>query len=468
MRRETPSLPAPPPTALAPGFRFHPTDEELVIYYLKRKVCGKPFRINAISEVDIYKSEPWDLADKSGLKTRDQEWYFFSALDKKYGNGARMNRATNKGYWKATGNDRPVHHESRTAGLKKTLVFHSGRAPDGTRTNWVMHEYRLVDEELEKARAGATMQDSYVLCRVFHKNNIGPPNSHRYAPFIEEEWDDSAPVLFLGEQAGKEVVAVHNPCDVEAGYDAYAEEAGHDECDEDAGNVVCAKENGHYEYVENGYVECVENRQDSFIEGNNFEQDTQSINEAPLSASEVPRENQNALVVCKSERMDDYLSPCLANPRPSPLLRYKRRRHNESNSNHSNGLETSTRTSQDHCSSTTTTAATPLTTTTTAPATTRNFLSALVEYSLLESIEPKDSLSVSPPFDIANLDSSVPPSCLKFIQDLQNEIHKISVERETLKFELMSAQTMLNILQSRIDLLNKENEDLKRSVRDVK
>ena len=189
-------------------------------------------------------------------------------------------------------------------------------------------------------------------------------------------------------------------------------------------------------------------------------QDTQSINEAPLSASEVPRENQNALVVCKSERMDDYPSPCLANPRPSPLLRYKRRRNNELNSNHSNGLETSTRTSQDHCSSTTTT--------TTAPATTRNFLSKLVEYLLLEYIEPKDSLSVSPPFDIANLDSSVPPSCLKFIQDLQNEIHKISVERETLKSELRSAQTVFNILQCRIDRLNKANEDLKRNAQDVK
>lgn len=53
---------AAPPTSLAPGFRFHPTDEELVIYYLKRKVCGKNFRFDAISEVDIYKSEPWDLA----------------------------------------------------------------------------------------------------------------------------------------------------------------------------------------------------------------------------------------------------------------------------------------------------------------------------------------------------------------------------------------------------------------------
>lgn len=53
---------APPPTSLAPGFRFHPTDEELVRYYLRRKVCGKPFRFQAVSEIDVYKSEPWELA----------------------------------------------------------------------------------------------------------------------------------------------------------------------------------------------------------------------------------------------------------------------------------------------------------------------------------------------------------------------------------------------------------------------
>lgn len=49
-------------TALAPGFRFHPTDEELVSYYLKRKVSNKPVRFNAIAEVDIYKQEPWELS----------------------------------------------------------------------------------------------------------------------------------------------------------------------------------------------------------------------------------------------------------------------------------------------------------------------------------------------------------------------------------------------------------------------
>ncbi|KAK3228363.1 hypothetical protein Dsin_000244 [Dipteronia sinensis] len=175
--------------SLAPGFRFHPTDEELVRYYLKRKVCNKPLRFDPISVIDIYGSEPWDLPDKSRLKTRDLEWYFFSMLDKKYGNGGnRTNRATEKGYWKTTGKDRPISHNSRTVGMKKTLVYHLGRAPRGERSNWVMHEYRLVDEELKET---GILQGAFVLCRIFQKSGSGPKNGEQYgAPFIEEEWED--------------------------------------------------------------------------------------------------------------------------------------------------------------------------------------------------------------------------------------------------------------------------------------
>nr|XP_043610890.1 NAC domain-containing protein 53-like [Erigeron canadensis] len=186
-------------SSLAPGFRFHPTDEELVRYYLRRKVCGRPFRVDAISDIDVYKVEPWDLPGLSRLKTRDLEWYFFSMLDKKYGNGCRTNRATEKGYWKTTGKDRTVYHRTQTVGMKKTLVYHIGRAPKGERTNWVMHEYRLVDQELEKA---GILQDGFVLCRIFHKSGSGPKNGEKYgAPFIEEEWEDDE-TIFIPKQEG--------------------------------------------------------------------------------------------------------------------------------------------------------------------------------------------------------------------------------------------------------------------------
>jgi len=47
-----------------PGFRFHPTDEELVGFYLQRKVEKKPLKIELIKQVDIYKYDPWDLPSK--------------------------------------------------------------------------------------------------------------------------------------------------------------------------------------------------------------------------------------------------------------------------------------------------------------------------------------------------------------------------------------------------------------------
>ncbi|MQL87932.1 hypothetical protein Taro_020481 [Colocasia esculenta] len=155
------------PVGLPPGFRFHPTDEELVNYYLKRKIHGLRIELDIIPEVDLYKCEPWELADKSFLPSRDPEWYFFGPRDRKYPNGLRTNRATRAGYWKSTGKDRRVNSQNRAIGMKKTLVYYKGRAPQGIRTDWVMHEYRLDDKECEETMG---TQDSYALCRVFKKN----------------------------------------------------------------------------------------------------------------------------------------------------------------------------------------------------------------------------------------------------------------------------------------------------------
>ena len=44
-----------------PGFRFHPTDEELLYYYLRKKVSYEAIDLDVIREVDLNKLEPWDL-----------------------------------------------------------------------------------------------------------------------------------------------------------------------------------------------------------------------------------------------------------------------------------------------------------------------------------------------------------------------------------------------------------------------
>lgn len=79
-------------------------------------------------------------------KIGEREWYFFVPRDRRSGTGGRPNRTTERGYWKATGSDRTIRstvEPRRVLGLKKTLVFYEGRAPRGTRTDWVMNEYRM-------------------------------------------------------------------------------------------------------------------------------------------------------------------------------------------------------------------------------------------------------------------------------------------------------------------------------------
>ena len=53
---------------LPPGFRFHPTDEEIVTYFLERKMCGLDFPAHTIADVvDVCKYEPWDLPRKYSM-----------------------------------------------------------------------------------------------------------------------------------------------------------------------------------------------------------------------------------------------------------------------------------------------------------------------------------------------------------------------------------------------------------------
>uniref|UniRef100_A0A0E0EGT3 NAC domain-containing protein n=1 Tax=Oryza meridionalis TaxID=40149 RepID=A0A0E0EGT3_9ORYZ len=165
-----------------PGFRFHPTEEELVGYYLARKVASQKIDLDIIQELDLYRIEPWDLQErcKYGGHGGDEqtEWYFFSYKDRKYPSGTRTNRATAAGFWKATGRDKPVLSSSpspRVIGMRKTLVFYKGRAPNGRKTDWIIHEYRLQSNEHAPTQACINCnhlfhsEEGWVVCRAFQK-----------------------------------------------------------------------------------------------------------------------------------------------------------------------------------------------------------------------------------------------------------------------------------------------------------
>ncbi|RRT82398.1 hypothetical protein B296_00020116 [Ensete ventricosum] len=166
-------------SCVPPGFRFHPTEEELVGYYLARKVACQKIDPDVIRDVDLYRIEPWDL-----------QGYF---KDRKYPTGTRTNRATTAGFWKATGRDKPVLSTSRVIGMRKTLVFYEGRAPNGRKTDWIMHEYRLQTSQhgppqasqrrirrnsAQRSLACRTklelQEEGWVVCRAFQKPSPSP------------------------------------------------------------------------------------------------------------------------------------------------------------------------------------------------------------------------------------------------------------------------------------------------------
>lgn len=58
---------------LPPGFRFHPTDEELVVHYLKKKAASAPLPVAIIAEVDLYKFDPWELPGTYPIPPKEYE-----------------------------------------------------------------------------------------------------------------------------------------------------------------------------------------------------------------------------------------------------------------------------------------------------------------------------------------------------------------------------------------------------------
>ncbi|XAR66511.1 hypothetical protein NMG60_11012779 [Bertholletia excelsa] len=193
---------------LFPGFRFHPTDEELIVCYMKKKVASPSNApLSIIANIDLYKFNPWELPGRAMFG--ENEWFFFSPRDRKYPNGARPNRAAVSGYWKATGTDKPIlsSYGSKCVGVKKALVFYRGRPPKGVKTEWMMYEYKLLDDRRLSTRLRGSMRlDDWVLCRVRQKSNGQFPRRENQ----EESNHKSFPQTELGGFEERDIIEKMN------------------------------------------------------------------------------------------------------------------------------------------------------------------------------------------------------------------------------------------------------------------
>ncbi|KAL2345249.1 hypothetical protein Fmac_006534 [Flemingia macrophylla] len=172
---------------MPPGYRFYPTEEELISFYLHNKLEGVTKDMNrVIPVVDIYEYNPSQLPQISGeASLRDTEqWFFFIPQQESEARGGRPKRLTSSGYWKATGSPNHVFSsDNRIIGIKRTMVFYSGRAPNGTKTDWKMNEYTAIKAEPSSSNKPVpTLRKEFSLCRVYKTSKCLRAFDRRPAP----------------------------------------------------------------------------------------------------------------------------------------------------------------------------------------------------------------------------------------------------------------------------------------------
>ncbi|XWS13280.1 hypothetical protein CRYUN_Cryun36dG0023900 [Craigia yunnanensis] len=157
------------------GFRFNPTDEE-IIEILIQKVSGNTAMapLDFIVERNIYELEPQDLQWAQSVAFNKNERYYYCKRE------SDSREVTGRGWWKATSHVKTISADGRVVGYKRPLSFHRFRdnqkkRKDAIKTDWIMHEYGL-----------ETIPTEWRLCRIMYKGkeklredmeNIGNNNS---------------------------------------------------------------------------------------------------------------------------------------------------------------------------------------------------------------------------------------------------------------------------------------------------
>ncbi|XP_031104335.1 NAC domain-containing protein 73-like [Ipomoea triloba] len=148
---------------LPAGVKFDPSDQE-ILEHLEAKVSLDSHKLHPLIDEFIHTLEGEDgicytHPEKLPGVTKDGlVRHFFHRPSKAYTTGTRKRRKVhtdvdgNETRWHKTGKTRPVAAKGMVKGYKKILVLYTnyGKQRKPEKTNWVMHQYHLGDDEDEK------------------------------------------------------------------------------------------------------------------------------------------------------------------------------------------------------------------------------------------------------------------------------------------------------------------------------
>ncbi|XP_038977719.1 NAC domain-containing protein 68-like [Phoenix dactylifera] len=148
---------------LPPGFLFRPSDEVLLVTYLKNKLLQWPLPCDVIVEADVYGCHPQDLALEYLMANRDFEWFFFTSTPRKHPGASETSRASRRaglGRWKATkGVKNVVDSKNNTIGSKKSFCYMEQNSDGGeNKSIWLMEEFSM--QNLRRRGSAGEMRDT--------------------------------------------------------------------------------------------------------------------------------------------------------------------------------------------------------------------------------------------------------------------------------------------------------------------
>ncbi|KAI8532002.1 hypothetical protein RHMOL_Rhmol11G0179300 [Rhododendron molle] len=160
------------------GYKFRPTDQELVIDYLRKKSKGaEALPCDVVLERDIYgtgNKAPWQIFTKNDL-WEECSVYVLTKLIKARGSDKRIARTAGCGSWHGETGPEPIYDvqtDPEPIGYKRMLRFQitneSGAMDESVgKGYWTMHEFSLrPDGNSTSSTRKQSPKGEYVLCRI--------------------------------------------------------------------------------------------------------------------------------------------------------------------------------------------------------------------------------------------------------------------------------------------------------------